>query len=382
VQLAYFSGISGHHVRVLRSRTLLPLLCLGLLLGIVPLTSQSAQARSTLPSPVGQDPITAGQPYTGDFPDPWIMRLGSKYFAYSTTSGVPGQMLNLPSLTSTDMRTWIARPATPDAPLGDALPQVASWAASTTLPDGRTRPREGPWAPSVTKIGKNNFVLAYAVQVASAPGHLMCISLAHAPNPTGPFVDSTTQPTLCPSRGAIDPQVFVAPNGRPWLVWKRDLYPAKLWTQPMDLAGTGVLPGKKAHYLAKVNQEWEGSIIENPAMIRYKKRYYVFYSANSYATTRYAISYLICKSYKGDCHKPRKKPLIKTRWSIAGPGGPAPFIDARGKLRLGYHAWRAGEIGYNTVDCQLLQSTCGQRRLYVATLKAARDGKLKVKKLY
>ena len=46
------------------------------------------------------------------------------------------------------------------------------------------------------------------------------------------------------------------------------------------------------------------------------------------------------------------------------------------------HAWRAGEIGYNTVDCQLLQSTCGQRRLYVATLKAASDGKLKVKKLY
>jgi beta-xylosidase len=210
----------------------------------------------------------------------------------------------------------------------------------------------------------------------------MCISLAHAPNPTGPFVDTTTQPTLCPSRGAIDPQVFVSPSGRPWLVWKRDLYPAKLWTQPMDLAGTGVLPGRKAHYLAKVNQEWEGSIIENPAMIRYKKRYYVFYSANSYASTRYAISYLICKSWKGNCHKPRKKPLIKSRWSIAGPGGPAPFVDTRGRLRLGYHAWRAGEIGYNTVDCQLVAQTCGQRRLYVATLGVKSGGKLTVKKLY
>ena len=368
---------------MLRSRTVLPLVCLGLLLGVIPLAAlQPAQARPQLPAPKGSDPITAGAPYSGDFPDPWIMRLGAKYYAYSTTSGAQGFPVNVPMLTSTDLHTWIARPATPDAPAGDALPRVATWAARTTLSDTRTRPGQGPWAPSVAKIGKHDFVLAYAVQVAAAPGTLMCISLAHASNPTGPFVDTTTQPTLCPTRGAIDPQVFIAPNGRPWLVWKRDLYPAKLWTQPMDLAATGVLPGKPAHYLAKVNQAWEGSIIENPAMIRYQNRYYVFYSANSYATTNYAIGYLICKSYKGDCHKPRKKPLIKSRWSIAGPGGPAPFIDTRGRLRLGYHAWRTNEVGYNTVDCQLLQPTCGQRRLYVATLKVVKGGKLQVKKLY
>ncbi|MGY2874312.1 beta-xylosidase [Marmoricola sp. URHA0025 HA25] len=368
---------------MLRSRTVRTLLCLGLLLGVAPVAMlPPAQARPQLPAPKGQDPINPGQAYAGDFPDPWIMRLGSKYFAYSTTSGPQGEPVNLPTMTSTDLHTWIARPATADAPAGDGLPHVATWATKTTLPDGRTRPGQGPWAPSVTKIGKNNFVLAYAAQVASAPGTLMCISLAHAPNPTGPFTDTTTQPTLCPTRGAIDPQVFVAPNGRPWLVWKRDLYPAKLWTQPMDLAATGVLPGKSAQYLAKVNQSWEGSIIENPAMIRFQKRYYVFYSANSYATTRYAIGYLICKSWKGDCHKPRKKPLLATQGAIAGPGGPAPFIDTRGRLRLGYHAWNAGQVGYNTVDCQLLAPTCGQRRLHVAKLKVVKGGKLKVVQPY
>ena len=367
---------------MLRSRTLLPLLCLALLLGVVPLTLlRPAEARSTLPTPKGQDPINPGQPYTGDFPDPWIMRIGGTYYAYATTS----YNLNLPMTTSTDLRTWIARPATPDAPAGDALPRPAVWAEyPTTEPtaDGRYRPDTGPWAPSVTRISKHHFVLAYAVEAAAAPGTTMCISLAHSASPLGPFVDSTTSPTLCPTRGAIDPQVFIAPNGRPWLVWKRDYFPAKLWTQPMDMAATGVLPGKKAHFLAKVTQPWEGTIIENPAMIRYKKRYYVFYSANSYATTRYATSYLICKSFKGDCHKPRKTPLLRTAGGIAGPGGPAPFVDTRGRLRLGYHAWSAGAVGYpTTLDCQTT-FTCGQRRLYVAKLGVKPNGKLRVKSYY
>ena len=39
-----------------------------------------AGARST---PIGQDSIVAGQPYTGDFPDPWILRTGKRYHAYS-----------------------------------------------------------------------------------------------------------------------------------------------------------------------------------------------------------------------------------------------------------------------------------------------------------
>ena len=355
---------------MLRSRTVFPLLVLALLASILPVALlQPAQARGTLPDPFGQDPIVAGQPYTGDFPDPWIMRIGGTYYGYATSS----DSLNLPVLTSTDLRTWIARPAAPpDNPRGDGLVTPA-WAGE-----------QGPWAPGVTRISKYDFVLAYAVQVAAAPGKLMCISLAHATNPLGPFVDTSTGPALCPSRGAIDPQVFIAPNGRPWLVWKRDLYPAKLWTQPMDMAATGVLPGKKAHFLAKVNQEWEGSIIENPAMIRYKKRYYVFYSANSYASTRYAIGYLICKSFKGDCHKPRKKPLMHTAGGIAGPGGPAPFIDAQGKLRVGYHAWSAGQVGYAVTGdaCSLVPGSCGQRRLYIARLGVKPDGRLKVKSYY
>jgi beta-xylosidase len=351
---------------MLRSRTYIALLALGAVVaaGLL-LNGPAAQAR---PTPLGQDPIVPGQVYTGDFPDPWILRIGSHYFAYSTTS----DGVNVPMLTSTDLHTWRARPATTVNPSGDALPQPALWSGSV-----------GPWAPSVTRLGRHRFVLAYAVQVAGVSPQRMCISLATASSASGPFVDRTTQPAMCTSRGAIDPQIFVAPNGRPWLVWKADHFPAQLWTRPMDMAATGVLRSKRAHFLTKVRQPWEGSIIENPAMIHYKKRFYLFYSANSYASTRYAIGYLICKSWKGDCHRPRKKPLLATGGSIAGPGGPAPFVDTRGRLRLGYHAWTVGKVGYPTSnECMAEPGGCGQRRLYVARLKVIDQGKLRVVRRY
>jgi beta-xylosidase len=370
-----------------RSRILVVLLfALGLVAGSA-LVLAPAQARSQLPAPIGQDPVVPGQPYTGDFPDPWILRIGPKYFAYSTTTGSSIKSgLNLPTMSSTNLRSWVLRPATPDAPLGDALPKPAAWAAySSTQPDdGRLRPGTGPWAPSVTRLGRHRFVLAYAVQVAGAPGVQMCVSLAHATSPIGPFVDTTTAPTVCPPNGAIDPQVFVPPGGRrPWLVFKADHYPARLYTRPMDLDATRVLPNRPVRFLAKVRQPWEGSIIENPAMIYFKKRYYLFYSANSYASTRYAIGYLICKDWRGPCQRPRKKPLLHTAGRIAGPGGPAPFVDTHGRLRLGYHAWTVGAVGYPTsLDCQAQPAGCGQRRLYVARLGVKPDGRLRVLRYY
>lgn len=358
-----------------RSRIMVALLCLGILLGAGELsTGQPAQAR---PTPIGQDPIVPGAAYAGDFPDPWIVRLGDRYFAYSTTSGG----LNVPLLTSTNLHTWVSRAATPDAPMGDALPRTAAWSEGVEKSDGRFR--ASTWAPSVARLGPHRFRLAYATEVAGAPGQLMCISIATATSAIGPFVDRTTAPTVCPRNGAIDPQIYIAPTGRPWLVWKADLYPARLYTQPMNNAATRVTPGVRPTYLAKVRQPWEGRIIENPAMIRYHKRFYLFYSANSYASTRYAIGYLICKSWKGDCRRPRKKPLLATGGAIAGPGGPAPFVDGRGRLRLGYHAWTAGAVGYPTnTDCRETTVGCGQRRLYVARLRVGDRGRLHVVERY
>ncbi len=347
-------------------RTPAALLVLTLGVGVL---GTAAQAR---PAPVGQDPIRPGQIYAGDFPDPAVLRVGAVAYAYSTTSGG----LNVPVLTSTDLRTWRANPGTATNPTGDGLPRTPVWSAGMERRDGRFK--APTWAPTVTRLGAGRFVMAYATQVAGAPGQRMCISLAYSATPAGPFVDTTTRPTICPARGAIDPQVFLAPSGYPWLVWKIDRQPAILFTTRMNAAATVVYPQTR-RVLGRVTQAWEGNIIENPAMIRFRGRFYLFYSANSYASTRYAISYLVCKTWYGGCTKPRTTPLLASGKYLAGPGGPMPFVDTLGRLRLAYHAWRAGAVGYpTTADCRETALGCGQRRLYIATLAAGRTGALKI----
>ncbi len=325
-------------------------------------------------APLGQDPIVPGQVYTGDFPDPSVLRVGDTFYAYSTTSGG----LNVPGLTSQNLVTWRAAPATTASPSGDVLPRTPVWSAGVELSDGRFTATT--WAPTVTRLGLGRYVLAYATQVAGAPGQKMCVSVAFSSRPLGPFVDTSKGPVICPARGAIDPQVFLAPTGRPWLIWKADHHPAKLLSNPMNLTATALLnsPGSR-HVLALVKQPWEGSIIENPAMIRFHGRLYLFYSANSYASTRYAIGYLICKNLSGGCTRPRKRPLLASGGDIAGPGGPFPFLDRPGRLRLAYHAWRTGAVGYaGSTACLTSTLGCGQRRLHIATLRASRTGRLSV----
>ncbi|MFL6062984.1 MAG: glycoside hydrolase family 43 protein [Marmoricola sp.] len=324
------------------------------------------------PAPIGQDPITPGQVYAGDFPDPSVMLVGGTAYAYATTSD--GR--NVPLVTSTDLRTWRANPGTKANPSGDALPRTAAWSDGVEKADGRFRATT--WAPSVARLGRHRFVMAYATSVAGSPYRRMCISLAHATSARGPFTDTTTKPALCPARGAIDPQVFIAPSGYPWLVWKIDHQPAALFTTRMNASGTAVYPSTR-RFLAHITRPWEGNIMEGPAMIRYRGRFYLFYSANSYASTRYATGYLICRTWYGGCAKPSKGPLMATGKYLAGPGGPSPFVDAAGRLRLAYHAWRVGAVGYPSTDaCRDTALGCGQRRLYVATLGVRPDGTLKV----
>ena len=38
--------------------------------------------------------------------------------------------------------------------------------------------------------------------------------------------------------------------------------------------------------------------------------------------------------------------LLYTGPYLAGPGGATPFVDRPGRLRLAYHAWRTGNVGY------------------------------------
>jgi len=293
--------------------------------------------------------------YAGTFADPTVMRVGKRYYAAATTSS----NLNLPVLTSTDLRTWRPRGPLPDYadytswPLyNDALPEAPAWAARVSTRENVKRISQ--WAPSLAQIWPHRFLAAFsaATRVTVGDDRRSCIGLALASDPAGPYRPLSRSLLCDPSTyfGVIDPNVFVDPRDHHlYLVWAAEGIPhhrkGRLAIRRLNARGTGWAPGSHRYDLLTFTQPWEGVIVENPSMIRYRGTLYLFYSANGYATSRYATGYAICRSVTGPCTKPRRTPLLASHGAIAGPGGADAFVDARGRLRLAYAAWRRGHVG-------------------------------------
>ncbi len=332
----------------------------------------------------GSDRFLSSAVYHGDFPDPSIIRVGSTYYAFSTNMG----HLNLPEMTSTDLITWRAHrsnaascPTDRDGHCryqNEAMPTVASWAVHPA--PGST------WAPGVAHIG-TGYVVTYVVRRTQTQ---QCLTVATAASPLGPFVDRTAGPLVCPSnQGATDPSIYTAPDGVSWLLWKTEGRPGveatKLYSRRLNASGTAFGTGSVTHLLSQTSQKWEGHVVENPSMIAYGGRYYLFYSANEWTTAAYAIGYAVCSGPQGPCTKPQPTPLLSSTSSIAGPGGPTPIVGGTGHLRLGYAAWDAGRVGYptpgQTAACFDHPGGCNQRKLHVATLSVTGDGLLAVSSL-
>ncbi|MBV9831031.1 MAG: family 43 glycosylhydrolase [Marmoricola sp.] len=345
---------------------LLALVLMGTL-AAVPATAAALQR----PDPVGSDPFQASRPYRGDFPDPTVWRSGNRFYAASTTVAA----LSLPITTSTDLRTWTAAPSGDPARATpyDGMSLPARWAQVRTTKSGRRW--VATWAPSVARINPRRnqvyWVAAYAVPAASGK---RCISLAFAHSPIGPFRDSSAGPLACGTYGAIDPQIFFD-KGAYWLLLKVEGYPDRIYVRRLNNYASGFYPGSRYVPLLAPKLPWEADVVENPAMIRFHKKLYLFYSANHYGSTGYATGYAICKQVIGPCKRMGR--LLGTGRYLAGPGGAAPFLDLRGHLMLAFHAWRTGHVGYPATDACLTSSAgCAQRRMYLAWLVRGRKGRL------
>ena len=344
---------------------LLPALALvlaALVLGVLP--AQEATARTGRPQPVGSDRFVTGMPYRGDFPDPTVLRVGKVFYAYSTTIA----SLNLPVMTSRDLVHWRAR--------GEGLQHVAAWARSRRIGE---RTFGATWAPAVARFGAR-YVHAYAVPRRGQPAR-RCISASTSKSPLGGFVDRRTRPLLCPSaRGAIDPAFYTGPAGARFLLWKAEQtrrLPSQLYISRVTANGLRVVGSPRL--LLTYRDAWESPLIENPAMIRYRGRFYLFYSGGSYADSSYATGYATCASPYGPCTRASATPLLATGGRVAGPGGAMPFLDRLGRLRLAYAAWDYGNTGYpSNTSCRQRPQGCPQRKLHVATLGVRADGSLAV----
>ncbi len=337
-------------------------------------TSSWEPRNGARPAPVGSDPFRPGEAYSGDFPDPSVMRVGSRFYAASTT--IAG--LNLPMSSSTDLRTWTSRPASdPERPqANDAMPRAASWAKKNRTSSGRAF--GATWAPTVVRLGEGRFIAAYSVP--RARDGRRCVSIARASSPLGPYVDARSAPLTCLGGGAIDPMVF-RDRGKLWLLYKVEGRPDKILVRRLTGDAARFGPRSRNTKLLVPATQWEGEVVENPAMIRYNRRLYLFYSGNGYGSPKYATGHAVCRSVTGPCTRVGR--LLASGPYLAGPGGAHPFFDLAGRLRLVYHAWRTGNVGYPSQDACLGSSQgCPQRRLYVAILGRGEGDRLVVRRRY
>jgi beta-xylosidase len=310
-----------------------------------------------------RDRFHGGRVYRGSFPDPDVIRVKRRWIATGTTVA----RRSLPMMTSADGVTWRARRAhgTGARRTNDALAGVPLWALGKPAGARRFTP---VWAPSIGRASNGRWLVAYAAPLRRHP-HRRCVGIASARRPLGPFRQVRRHPLVCSRRqNVIDPELFRS-HGRTHLLWKTEGIPhrvaAALWSRPLRRDGRRFRPGSRPHRLLRAGGGWEGRVIENPSMVRFHGRLYLFYSANRWYTRRYAVGYAICRSVRGPCRRGQRRPLLTSGRGIAGPGGQSALRGPHGRLLLAYAAWPAGGVGT-------------ERRLHIATLKVRRHGRLVV----
>ncbi|GAC1533088.1 MAG: hypothetical protein NVS3B12_12050 [Acidimicrobiales bacterium] len=279
----------------------------------------------------------SGAVWPGDFPDPFVLRVGATYHAFATQSG----LTQVQTLTSSDLRTWQRG--------DDALPRLPSWAEFGYL-----------WAPSVLPR-TGGYVLYYATRVR-ATGR-QCLSRAVSVLPQGPYLDTSNGPFICQldRGGSIDPSPFVDADGTAWLTWKSegtlDGEPTRLWSARLSADGLS-LAGPDVELL-HTEQPWEQPIIERPSLWRAPDgRYYLFYAGNRWQSSGYAVGWARCAGPAGPCTRGDTRPFLASHDAVAGPGSAQEFTDIAGVVHMAFCSWTAPDIGYPG----------GARRLHLATL--------------
>jgi beta-xylosidase len=263
--------------------------------------------------------------YRGDFPDPFVLRVGKRYYAYATQTGA----VNVQVMRSSDRVTW-TKPR-------DALPDLPEWAGW-----GHT------WAPAVLPRGQG-YVLYYTVR-HRASGR-QAVSVATATSPDGPFADVSSGPLIFQLErgGSIDPSPFVDDDGTAYLLWKSDdnalgrvtsLWGSRLHPDGLSLTG-------RTYQLASQDAAWEAPVIEAPALIRVADRYYLFYGGGWWESEQASVGYATAEAPLGPYVKAtRNQPWVASRPKATGPGGAEFFTDADGQVWMAYHAWEPGRVGY------------------------------------
>jgi beta-xylosidase len=259
----------------------------------------------TLPDPAVV--ITPG----GNTSDPFVIEVGGIYYMFSAQAAPLGP--SVPLMVSTSLTSW-------DSTAVEAMPVLPSWSAA-----GFT------WSPDVRALD-GHYVMWFSAAVVG--GEYKCIGVATSPSVTGPYVSSSPHPLVCQfaDLGSIDPRTFIDPEGRLWLLWKSDDNAeltadthTTIYAQQLSSDGTELLGNPVA--LLTADLPWEGRIVESPDMVYAAGRYWLFFSANWYNQSAYAIGVAQCQGPMGPCEPTSSGPWLGSNAQGSGPGEESLFFD-------------------------------------------------------
>jgi len=277
------------------------------------------------PSAAYQNPVM-----DADFPDPAVLRAQDGfYYAYATQTQRQGRWINIQVARSRDLTHW--------RHLGDALAAKPRWARTT----------QDFWAPHVVRNGSRYLMYFSAKPDSADERHGLCLGVATAKSPAGPFTDMG-RPLQCGEGFVnIDPMAFDDPaTGKRLLYWGSGFAPIKV--QELARDGMRFAPRSAPRDLVWPNPV-KGAfpvLVEGSWVIRRGGYYYLFYSGDNCCGPKadYAVMVARSRSATGPfqtLEQATGKPhsiVLQKRGHWFAPGHNSIATDAAGRDWIVYHA--------------------------------------------
>jgi arabinan endo-1,5-alpha-L-arabinosidase len=265
-----------------------------------------------------------------DFPDPALVQApDGYYYAYATQTERDGRMINIQVARSSNLARWEY--------LGEALPTKPGWASKT----------QDFWAPHVVRDGER-YIMYYSAKPDNADErHGLCLAVATAASPGGPFVD-LGRPLQCGEGFVnIDPMAYDDPaTGKRLLYWGSGFKPIKV--QELGPDRLSFAPGSAAVDLISPNPVKDAFpvLVEGAWVVRRGGYYYMFYSGDNCcgAKANYAVMVARSRSATGPfetLEQATGKPhsiILEKNGIWHAPGHNAVVTDSAGRDWIVYHA--------------------------------------------
>jgi arabinan endo-1,5-alpha-L-arabinosidase len=281
---------------------------------------------------------TVGKPVSGytnpvldtDFPDPAVLKAPKGfYYAYATQGGGA----NIQVARSRDLVSWER--------LTDALPSKANWASKT----------QDYWAPHVSEH-EGRYYLYYSAKPDAALADTsrgLCLAVATASRPEGPFTD-IGRPLQCgPGFVNIDPMAYDDPGtGKRLLYWGSGFGPIKVQELAPDRISfaAGSVPTDLIQPVKSEDPAEYQRLIEGAWVTKRDGWYYMFYSGDNCCGPKAHYATLVARSRSATgpfetlaaATGAKSSAILEQRGIWVAPGHNSVAEDAAGNHWILYHA--------------------------------------------